>query len=182
MKHKITNRTRKFKGHAFNVEILDVNLPDGRQRQYDLVDHHNSVTIIPIDDDGNIYFVKQYRMGSESILLELPAGVMDERESPQICAAREIREEIGMAAGQLTRIGAVYLAPGYSNELNFIFLARELTEDPLQEDDDEFISIHAYSPGEIQRMIRSGEIKDSKTLAALYLLQLTQPEQPKIAS
>ena len=179
MKHKITNRTIKFEGQAFNVEILDVDLPDGRQRQYDLVDHHHSVTIIPVDDDGNIYFVKQYRMGSESILLELPAGVMDDHESPQQCAAREIREEIGMAAGQLTRVGAVYLAPGYSNELNFIFLAKELTEDPLQEDDDEFISIHAYSPGEIQRMIHSGEIKDSKTLAALYILQLNQLKEPK---
>jgi ADP-ribose pyrophosphatase len=179
LKHKIRNRTRKFEGRAFNVEILDVDLPDGRQREYDLVDHPNSVTIIPVDNDGNIYFVKQYRMGSESALLELPAGVMNEHESPQKCAAREIREETGMAAGLLTRIGAVYLAPGYSNEMNFIFLAKELTEDPLQEDEDEFISIHAYSPGDVQRMIRSGEIQDSKTLAALYFMQLTQLKQPK---
>jgi len=172
LKHKIKNRTRNFEGHAFNVEVLDVNLPDGRQRQYDLVDHNNSVTIIPLDEDGNLYFVKQYRMGSESMLLELPAGVMDDRESPKDCAAREIREEIGMAAGKLTRLGAIYLAPGYANELNFIYLAEELKEDPLQEDDDEFISIHTYSPGDVQRMIRNGEIKDSKTLAALHLMHL----------
>jgi len=180
LKHQIINRTRKFEGHAFNVEILDVNLPDGRQRQYDLVDHNNSVTIIPVDNDGNIFFVKQFRMGSETLLLELPAGVMDDHESPQECAAREIREEIGMAAGELTRIGAVYLAAGYSNELNFIFLATKLTEDPLQEDDDEFISIHTYSPGEIKRLVRAGEIKDSKTLAALHLMQEIQKESLKI--
>ncbi len=174
MKHQINNRTRKFEGHAFNVEILDVRLPDGRIRQYDLVDHKDSVTIIPIDTDGNIYFVRQFRMGSESILLELPAGVINEHESPHNCAAREIREEIGMAAGDLSRIGAVYLAPGYSNELNYIFLAKDLIEDPLQEDDDEFLSIHAYSPGDVTRMVRSGEIKDSKTVAALNIFQMTQ--------
>jgi ADP-ribose pyrophosphatase len=166
----------QFEGHAFNVEILEVNLPDGRQRQYDLVDHNNSVTIIPVDNDGNIFFVKQFRMGSESQLLELPAGVMDDHESPQKCAAREIREETGMAAGKMTRLGAIYLAPGYSNELNFVFLAQDLTEDPLQEDEDEFISIHAYSPGDVKRLIRSGEIKDSKTLAALHLMLITQSE------
>lgn len=179
MKHKIKTRTRKFEGNAFNVEILDVDLPDNRERKYDLVDHPNSVTIIPVDNEGNIYFVKQFRMGSESELLELPAGVMNDRESPQACAAREIREEIGMAAGLLTRIGAVYLAPGYSNEMNFIFLAEELADDPLQEDEDEFITIHAYSYGEVQRMIRAGEIKDSKTLAALLMMQLSLPKQPK---
>ena len=170
MEHKITNRTMQFEGHAFNVEILEVNLPDGHQRQYDLVDHNNSVTIIPVDNDGNIFFVKQFRMGSESQLLELPAGVMDDHESPQTCAAREIREETGMATGKITRLGAIYLAPGYSNELNFVFLAQDLTEDPLQEDEDEFISIHAYSPGDVKRLIQSGEIKDSKTLAALHLM------------
>lgn len=174
MKHKITNRTKQFEGRAFDIEILDVDLPDGRKKQYDLVDHNNSVTIVPMDKDGNIYFVKQFRMGSESDLLELPAGVMDEHESPQKCAARELREEIGLAAQAFTRLGAVYLAPGYSNELNFIFLAQDLIEDPLQEDEDEFISIHAYSPGDIQRLIRSGEIKDSKTIAALHLLQIMQ--------
>ncbi len=176
MEHKITNRTKQFEGHAFNVEILEVNLPDGRQRQYDLVDHNNSVTIIPVDNDGNIFFVKQFRMGSESQLLELPAGVMDDHESPQKCAAREIREETGMAAGKMTRLGAIYLAPGYSNELNFVFLAQDLTEDPLQEDEDEFISIHAYSPGDVKRLIRSGEIKDSKTLAALHLMHAAHSE------
>ena len=174
MEHKITNRSAAYKGSAFNVEILEVNLPDGRKRNYDLVDHNNSVTMIPFDADGNIYFVKQYRMGSESKLLELPAGVMEKHESPRDCAARELQEEIGMAAGDLTRIGAVYLAPGYSNELNFIFLAKDLKNNPLEEDDDEFISIHAYSPGDVTRMIRSGDIRDSKSLAALHILAQRQ--------
>lgn len=174
MKHKITKRTRVFEGHAFNVELLDVTLPDGRQRQYDLVDHPNSVTIIPTDAEGNIYFVRQFRMGSKETLLELPAGVMDKGESPQKCAKRELREEIGMAAGTIEQIGAIFLAPGYANEITFIFLATGLVEDPLQEDDDEFLSIHIYSPGEVKQFIRSGAIKDSKTIAALHIMQQVQ--------
>ena len=173
MEHNINKRNLVFKGHAFNVEILDVTLPDGRDRQYDLVNHRNSVTIIPIDADGNIFFVRQYRMGSENILLELPAGVMDKNESPKTCAEREVREETGMGAKKITKIGSIYLAPGYSNELNYIFLAEELFEDPLQQDDDEFLSIHAYSQGEVRQFIRTGEIKDSKSIAALYLMQQT---------
>lgn len=174
LKHKITNKTTVFEGRAFNVEVLDVTLPDERKRQYDMVDHHNSVTIIPVDAEGNIYFVRQFRMGSEELLLELPAGVMDKNESPKKCAARELREEIGMAAKILRQIGAVYLAPGYSNELNFIFLAEGLSEDPLPEDDDEFLTIHTYSPGDVKRLVRADEIKDSKTLAALHLMQINQ--------
>ena len=171
MEHHINKRNIAFHGHAFNVEILDVTLPDGRERQYDLVNHRNSVTIIPVDQDGNIYFVRQYRMGSENILLELPAGVMDKNESPAVCAARELSEEVGMAAKKLNQIGSIYLAPGYSNELNYIFLAKDLFEDPLQQDDDEFLSIHAYSQGDVRQFIHSGEIKDSKSIAALYLMQ-----------
>lgn len=171
MDHKITARNVEFKGHAFNAEVLNVTLPDGTERKYDLVRHANSVTIIPVDKDGNIYFVRQYRMGSEKILLELPAGVMDKNESPAACAAREVREEIGMAAGKLSKIGAIYLAPGYSDEINYIFLAEDLAEDPLQQDDDEFISIHTYSQGEVKQFIRNGELIDSKSIAALYILE-----------
>jgi len=172
LKHTIKKRNVAFEGHAFNVEVLDVTLPDGRVRQYDMVNHRNSVTIIPVDQDGNIYFVRQYRMGCGEILLELPAGVMDKKESPATCAARELREETGLGANKLTQIGAVYLAPGYANELNYIFLAEELFEDPLQQDDDEFLSIHAYSQGEVRQFIRSGEMKDSKSIAALYMMLL----------
>ena len=72
---------------------------------------------------------------------------MDEGENPETCAAREVREETGMAAGHLARLGAVYLAPGYCNELNYIFLAEELTANPLEQDDDEFLSMKPTHPG-----------------------------------
>ncbi len=171
MKHSIISRKNVFNGHAFNVQELYVSLPDGRKRNYDLVDHRDSVTIIPVDESGKIWFVEQFRMGSESSLIELPAGVMDGNEKPIACAKREVREEIGMAAGKLIQIGSIYLAPGYSNELNHIFLAKDLRPDPLQQDEDEFLSIKKYSKEELTKLIREGDLKDSKSLAALYLYE-----------
>ena len=88
-----------------------------------------------------VWFVTQFRMGSENILLELPAGVMNKNETPMDCALREVREETGMAAGKMVPLGSVYLAPGYSNELNHIFLATELRHDPLDMDEDEFLQV-----------------------------------------
>ena len=177
MKHRILKRNQIFSGRAFDVEELQVSLPDGRERHYDLVDHNDSVSIIPIADNGDILFVEQFRIGGEERLLELPAGIMDEGEDPETCAAREVREETGMAAGGLARLGAVYLAPGYCNELNHIFLAEELTANPLEQDDDEFLSLKPVSIQEAERLIANGGIKDSKTLAALYLFRLYQEKR-----
>lgn len=169
MKHSIISKKNVFNGHAFNVQELFVSLPDGRKRNYDVVDHRNSVTIIPIDEKGDIWFVEQFRMGSENYLIELPAGVIDKNESPKACAARETREEIGMAAGQLIHIGSIYLVPGYSNELNHIYLAKDLVPDPLQQDNDEFLLVKKYSSEKLETLIREGKLQDSKSLAALYL-------------
>ncbi len=171
MKHSIISRKNVFNGHAFDVQELYVSLPNGQKRNYDLVDHRDSVTIIPIDETGKIWFVEQFRMGSESSLIELPAGVIEGNEEPFACAKREVREEIGMAAGKLVQIGSIYLAPGYSNELNHIFLAKDLKPDPLQQDEDEFLSIKKYSREELTELIHEGALIDSKSLATLYLYE-----------
>lgn len=150
------------------MQKLHVRLPDQRERDYDLVQHHGSVTIVPLDEQRNIWFVIQFRMGSEKNLLELPAGVLNDGENPKNCALREIREEIGMAAGKLQKLGAVYLAPGYSNELNHIFLATEITPAPLSADEDEFLKVEKYPLKEIHQMIIDGKLMDSKSISAYY--------------
>lgn len=169
MSHQILSREIVYKTHAFDIESLHVRLPDGRERDYDLVSHNDSVALIPLDDEGNIWFVTQFRLGSEREMLELPAGVMHDNEQPELCAAREVREEIGMAAGRLTYLGSAYLAPGYSSENNHIFLAENLSESPLEMDDDEFLHIKKIPVVTTYEMAESGEIQDSKSLAALLL-------------
>lgn len=169
MTHQILSRDTVYQTHAFEIEKLHVRLPDGRMRDYDLVSHNDSVTILPVDNEGNIWFVTQFRMGSEREMLELPAGVMHDNEQPELCAAREVREETGMAAGRIMYLGSAYLAPGYSSENNHIFLAEDLSESPLEMDDDEFLHIKKIPIPAAYEMAERGEIQDSKSLAALLL-------------
>lgn len=167
--YKILNRETHYKGSAFDVEKVNFEMPNGKTPSYDLVVHPGAVVILPIDPDGNILFVKQWRLGAEADLLELPAGTLEDGEPPIECASREIREEIGLAAGELKLIGEFYLTPGYSNEYLYIFLARELTPAPLAQDEDELIEVIKIPIEEAYQMAAAGQIKDGKTLASLLL-------------
>jgi ADP-ribose pyrophosphatase len=158
-----------FRGHAFSVELLLTRLPDGNQKVYELVRHSEAVTLVPVDPAGNIYFVRQYRIGAGQDLLELPAGVLEPGEDPASGAGREVREETGMAAGQLLKLGDFYLAPGYSSEFMHVFLATGLYPDPLEADDDEFLEVETMPVQKAYEMADEGLIKDGKTLAALLM-------------
>ena len=171
METRILNRNNLFHGHIFNIENVQLELPDHRNRNYELVNHRDSVTIVPVTDSRKILFVSQYRIGAEQDLLELPAGVIERNETPKECAAREIREEVGMTAGDLYLLGSCYLVPGYCTELNYMFLAQKLSPSPLQPDDDEFLNIVAMPIDEVFQKALGGYLKDSKSLAALFLSQ-----------
>ncbi|HAF60919.1 MAG TPA: ADP-ribose pyrophosphatase [Anaerolineaceae bacterium] len=166
---KIDKITTIYTGRTYTVEEVGVILPNGKQKVYDRINHRDSVTILPLDADGNIWFVKQFRLGSTSELLELPAGVMEEGEEPIGCAKREIREEIGMAASQWKKLGSYYLAPGYATELNHAFLAQDLFSSPLDMDEDEFLHVEQFPIQTVLRMLHEDSIHDGKTLAALAL-------------
>jgi ADP-ribose pyrophosphatase len=143
--------------------------PDERETKLEIIEHSGSVVIIPIDENGNVLLVRQYRHATGGDLLELPAGTLEENENPEVCAAREIREETGMAAREFTKLGEFYLAPGYSTELMVVFLARGLSHDPLEADADEFLSVESVPIVEAIQMAERGEIPDAKSLAALFL-------------
>ncbi len=169
MPYKIINRETVYRGKVFSIETVNLEFPDRHQARYDLVKHNPSVSILPIDTEGLIYFVKQYRLGVGSDLLELPAGVIEDREEPEDCARRELREEIGLAANQINRLGQAYLIPGYGNELMYFFLASELTPDPLRPDRDEFLEVTRMTTADAYQWAEDGKILDSKTLATLTL-------------
>jgi ADP-ribose pyrophosphatase len=158
-----------YQGRAFKVRRDKVRLPDHRETIYDVVEHTGAVTLVPVDDQGRMYFVRQYRSGVRDTLLELPAGTRHPEEDPQLCALREVREEIGMAAGQIQKIGEAFLAPGYSTEYMYFYLATALYPDPLDMDDDEFLEVENYPVAEVYDMAARGEMRDGKTLAALLL-------------
>jgi len=158
-----------FQGRAFKIRRDSLKTPDGRETKYEIVEHSGSVIIIPIDEQGNLLFVRQYRHAAGMDLLELPAGTREGDEPHDVCAAREIREETGMAAGKLERIGNFYLAPGYSTEYMAVFLATELTHNPLEADADEFLELEKIPINKAIAMAEKGEMPDAKTLAALFL-------------
>jgi ADP-ribose pyrophosphatase len=169
MTYEIKNLGTPYSGPVFSVERLDVVLPDLHTHTYDRVAMQNAVTILPIDDEGNVYFVRQFRVGSNSVLLELPAGKVEKGEEAQATAEREIREEIGMAARKLVTLGGFFVSPGYSTEYMDCFLATGLYADALSPDADEFLNVEKIPLDKVREMIFSGGLPDGKSLGAFLL-------------
>ncbi len=169
MPFKLLNSEVVYQGRAFTIRRDTLQLPDSHETRFDIVEHHGSVIIIPIDDLDNLVFVRQYRHAAQLELLELPAGTLNEGEAPEACALREIREETGLAAGHIKALGGFYLAPGYSTEYMHVYMATELFSDPLEADADEFLTVEYLPITEALEMARNGEIPDAKSLAALLM-------------
>lgn len=168
---KLDDEELIYHGRVFDLVRARVRVPDGREHAYDLVRHNGAVVILPVDSEGRIWFVRQYRVGAEQVLLELPAGLLETGETPESSAAREIQEEIGMAAGRFSLLGAFYMVPGYSTEKMHAFVAEDLRESALDPDEDEDLEPVAFPIQEVYQMVRSGELTDGKTLAVLLLAQ-----------
>ena len=158
-----------YPGRAFTIRRDHLRLPDGHETKFDIVEHGGSVIILPVDDQGNLLFVRQYRHAAGLELLELPAGNLDEGEDPETCAHREIREETGMAAGKMEALGGFYLAPGYSTEYMYVYLATDLYSAPLEADADEILMLDCIPITEALEMAASGKLPDAKSLAAFCL-------------
>jgi ADP-ribose pyrophosphatase len=169
MKFELLKSENTYQGRAFSVRRDHLLTPAGNTVKYDIIEHIGSVSIVPVDEHGMMYFVRQYRHAAQLDLLELPAGTLEPGEPPEHAAAREIREEVGMAAQTLKKIGSFYLAPGYSTELMHVYLATGLTEDPLDPDQDEYLSVEKIPVAEALRLAESGQMQDAKSLAALML-------------
>ena len=158
-----------LQGRTFKIRRDYLKTPDGSETRLEIIEHGGSVIVIPVDENGNLLFVRQYRHATGRDLIELPAGTRDGEEPYEECAAREIREETGMRAGKLEKIGEFYLAPGYSTEFMGVFLATDLKHNPLDPDADEFLSVEKMSVKKAFEMAERGEMPDAKSLAALFL-------------
>lgn len=171
MRFKTLKSETVYEGKAFDVRRELLLLPDEKTTLFDIVVHPGAVTLIPIDSLGRVLFVRQYRHAVGKELLELPAGTLNVGEEPEACALREVREETGMSAGKLVKVGEFYLVPGYSTEYMHIYLASDLQVDPLPGDEDEFITVEAIPLDELPDLVSQGAIHDAKSLAALFLAE-----------
>lgn len=171
MKFKLISSELIYHGEVFSVRRDILRTPADQRINLDIVEHDDAVTILPLDEQGRVWFVRQYRHAAERDLLELPAGKLEPMEPPEECARREIREEIGMAAEQLEKLGSFYLAPGYSTEFMHVYLATGLYPDPLPGDEDEFLSVTAFPVEKVFELAASGQLIDAKSLAALLFFR-----------
>ena len=165
----ITGSERFFRGTIIGLRVDDLRFSDGTAYKREVVEYGVAVVIVPVAPDGRLLMVRQYRHPARKWLLELPAGGVDERdESPAEAAQRELREETGHR-GTLTRIGGMYLAPGYSEEYQEIFVAEDLVEDALDADEDEDLQLERVSLDDALAQIDAGAICDAKTIAGLLM-------------
>ena len=152
---------------------VEIGLPDGGKAYWDLIHHSGGAAVIPVDEDGRIIFVRQYRVGADRKLLEIPAGKSEQGEEPLTTIRREMEEEIGYVSDEIEKLMDFYPAPAYSEEKTVIFLARNLKKTEARPDFDEFVEIETYSLSESLQMIRDGRIVDGKTIAGILMLANT---------
>ncbi len=165
---KIINSEKVFEGRVFNITVDTVS--EGEQTyKREVVHHAGSAVIIPVHDDGTVVLVRQYRHPAVRYLLEAPAGTLAERERPEVGAARELEEELGLVSTRLEKLSEFFVSPGFLEEKMWVFLATELSEGKQRLDDDEFLDIVRLPIGEALEMITSGEIQDAKTIIGLML-------------
>jgi 8-oxo-dGTP pyrophosphatase MutT (NUDIX family) len=143
----------------------------GRQPiEREIIEHPGAVVLLPVTGDGRLLLVRQHRLAAESFMLEAPAGHIESGESPEYAAARELREETGMMAADLEKLGSFWVAPGWCTEHMHAYLATGLSASPLAQDEDEDVHVEATPLTELPRLIASGTICDGKTIAAAYML------------
>jgi ADP-ribose pyrophosphatase len=169
MTPKILSSVKSFSGRALTVRVDRIRLEDGREAELEILEHAGSVVMVPVDDDGGIWFVRQYRHAAGREILELPAGSLNPGEDPAASAGRELREEIGMRAGRLTAIGGFFLAPGYSSEYMHVFLAEGLCPDSLPGDEDEVLTPEKLPQAKVREKLDAGDLEDAKSVAALEM-------------
>ena len=165
-----TEKTKKsrtaFSGRIFDIKVDDIELPDGRDAEREILIHPGGVVILPITSDGEVILVRQYRYAVGRTLLELPAGKLEKGEDPKEAAVRELREETGNIANTIKEFGNIIPIAGYSSEIMHGYLCDDMTDAGIQDlDEDEFVEIVKMPLEEVAEKIVSGEIQDGKTVA-----------------
>jgi len=161
---KRIDRKEIFKGHIFNIYLDEVEISDGSIRPREVVEHNGGVCVVAVDDDNNVFMVRQFRYAVGKEMLEIPAGKLEVGEDPFEAAKRELSEETGCSASEWTELGCMYPTPGYCSEKLYVYLARDLKKGEMHLDDGEILTVEKYPISEIVDMIMNGNISDAKTV------------------
>lgn len=163
-----------FEGKVVQLQVDRVKLPNGKESHREMIKHPGAVAVIPVTSDNKIVLVEQYRKPLERSLVEIPAGKLEEGEPPEKTAHRELEEETGYLASEMTYITSFYTSPGFADEIIHLYLATGLkkADEPLETDEDEFVEIMECTLEEAQKLINEKKIYDAKTAYALLYLSV----------
>ena len=169
----------KYKGIIVRVRLDDAELYTGKVVKREVVEHPGGVTILPVDEDGSCYMVRQFRYPFGRMMLEAPAGKLEYGEDHRECAVRELSEETGFTADELVYLGGCCTSPGFSTEVLHIYLAMGLHAGECHPDQDEFLNVEKIPLSQLSRMVMDGEIDDAKTIVAVLKAEKYLAERKK---
>jgi ADP-ribose pyrophosphatase len=155
-----------YQGRKFNFDVASLRLPNGSEGDWECIRHPGGALAVPVTPEGKLVLVRQYRFAAKGRILEFPAGTVESNETPA-----EIEEETGYRAGKWRELGKFMLAPGYSDEIIYAFLAQDLEklEKPPAQDDDEDMETVLFTPEELEKAILAGEPIDAKSISSFFL-------------
>ncbi len=165
-----TRRT-VFKGKVVDLGLESFELPDGRPVTLEVIRHPGAAAVVPLHADGTVTLIRQYRHAGGGLMLEIPAGLLEEGEVPELGARRELTEETGLVCKTLRRLVILHTTPGFTDERIWVFLGTGLSEAPDGQDldDDEYLSVERYRLSEALDLVDRGQITDGKTIVGLHL-------------
>lgn len=163
-----TKKSRVYDGTVIKLDVDEVVLENGKFSSREVVRHVGGAAVLAVDDNQDLYFVRQFRYPYGEEMIEIPAGKLNEGEDPLTCAKRELLEETGLVAEKWEKIGAFRPSPGYTDEVLHIYLARDLSEREQHLDDDEFLDVVKFNAIKAMKLIEKGEITDAKTVIAIF--------------
>lgn len=162
-----------FKGRKFNFEVNRLRLPNQSEGDWECIRHPGGALAVPVTPEGKLILVRQYRFAVGGRVIEFPAGTVETGEDPLETITREIEEETGYRSRKIEKLGEFFLAPGYSDEIIYAFIAQDLEklEKPPAQDDDEDIEVLLWTPEQMEKAIYEGEPIDAKSISSFFLFK-----------
>ena len=160
---------RVYQGRTVDFWLEQAQLPNGNTVELEIIHHPGAAAVVAIDDEERVALVRQFRHAAGGFIWELPAGKLDPGEKPAACAARELKEETGLVAGDLRELGWIFTTPGFTDERIHLFLARQLVAGDASLGHDEVLTVERLDFAEALRMVERGDIRDAKSIAGLFL-------------
>lgn len=170
LKEETLKSTTVYEGNVLHILVDDVKLPNGSTSTREIIVHQGGVCVAAIDENNDLYFVRQFRYPYKEIVLELPAGKLEMGQTPLENGKRELKEETGCIGYSFTSLGQVYPSPGYTGEIIHLYACRVKSVETQQLDPDEFIKVEKIPMGKAVEMVLNNHLPDAKSQVAILKL------------